>query len=247
MNDPSDLNAFASRDAPANKARSWTFKPLGFCMRDEACDCLPIPSFRRRARAMSSSSSSNLDRLLPPPVVCAPEVSATLPVPPGQSRAKCPFPPHLKHPSLLELLCFKCAFECAASLPILCTKSPTLPHRSPTTSARLLPSSAARSLARFSAFNRQLAPPSPTPPDAPADKRVDAALRGGSDCLPVSLLAPAPPPSPAGGFPSPPFFQNGFSSRSLATAADRFASSSRFSWIEDFESRDVAFGSLGLG
>ena len=175
------------------------------------------------ALAMSSSST--------PPRACVSDRPRFCPID-GQSRAKCPFSPHLKHASAAAPLgsrsrfAWKCALSGATLSPMLSTSCATDPHRSPTTSASDLPSSAARSLARRRALSLHEAPPSPTPPLAP---EVSSAAPGASLGRVASACSV--------GFPSPPSFQNGFSSRSAATLAALVASASRLCCEEDFGSR----------
>ena len=172
---------------------------------------------------MSSSST--------PPRACVSDRPRFCPID-GQSRAKCPFSPHLKHASAAAPLgsrsrfAWKCALSGATLSPMLSTSCATDPHRSPTTSASDLPSSAARSLARRRALSLHEAPPSPTPPLAP---EVSSAAPGASLGRVASACSV--------GFPSPPSFQNGFSSRSAATLAALSASASRLCCEEDFGSR----------
>ena len=109
---------------------------------------------------------------------------------------------------------------------MLSTSCATDPHLSPTTSASDLPSSAARSLARRSALSLHEAPPSPTPPLLPA---LSSAAPGASFGRSASASSV--------GFPSPPSFQKGFSSRSAATLACLSNSASRLCCAEDFGSR----------
>ena len=175
----------SSKRRPSPEAR-LNPSPSGLRMRGFSSPTLApsSASLRRAARAISSSSVNlsaslclfsnlceSLGLLLPPS-------SGNL----GHSRAKCPSSPHRKHPEWRAFFFVpspsprnrlrKCARSSATFPPMAFTRPDTEPHRSLTTSDRDLPSSNARSLARRSAFRRQLAPPSPTPPDAPAVSRA---------------------------------------------------------------------------